>query len=162
MSSHPAASRPRVPPIKLLGARRAFASLGCGAVLGPAVGMIVSVLFLPAATTGSQRTGLVVMSLLFGFLFGPMLTLGAASMLAGAEFSRNDFVAVGWARLIPLTVLGCGAGIAVGFVAGTVLLRIITAGDAIIFMFAMIGGIMGALVPGSVLVGKAAKRRLAE
>jgi MFS family permease len=108
------------------------------------------------------RTGLVVMSFLFGFLFGPLFTLGAASMLAVAGFSRNDFAAAGWGRLLLFTMLGCGVGIALGTVAGTVLVQIITAGDAIIFMLALIGGILGALVPGTVLVGKTAKRRLAQ
>lgn len=158
MSSPTTATQPRVPPIKLLGARRAFMSLGYGAILGLVVGLIVSMLFLPAASTDSLRTGLVVMSLLFGLIFGPMLTLAAATMLAVAGFSRSDFVAVGWARLMLFVVAGCGVGIAVGFVVG----EVVGPSGAITFMFAMIGGIVGALVPGSALVGKAAKRRLAQ
>jgi hypothetical protein len=160
MSSDTTPSKPRVPPIKLLGARRAFASLGYGAILGPAVGMIVSVVFLPVATTDSLRTGLIMMSLFFGLFLGPVLTLGAASMLAVAGFSRSDFGAAGWTRLILFSLLGCGVGIAIGFFAGTVYVQMVPAGDAIIFMFAMLCGIVGALVPGSVLVGRAAKRRV--
>jgi hypothetical protein len=148
----------RVPPIKLLGARRAFASLAGGAILGPAVGFVVSILFLPVATTASRRTGLVVMSLLFGLIFGPMMSLGAASMLAVAGFSGRDFAAVGWGRLSLFSLLGCGVGIGAGFLTGT----LVAPSDAIVFMLSLLGGIVGALVPGSVLVGKEAKRRLGQ
>jgi hypothetical protein len=81
-------------------------------------------------------------------------------MLAVAGFARSDFAAAGWARLIGFAVLGCGVGIGVGFMIGVVFLQIVTAGDAVLFLFAMIGGILGFLVAGSVLVGNAANRRI--
>jgi len=152
-----AAPPPRVPPIKLLGARRAFVSLGIGALLGPIVGAIVSLLFLPIATTASLRSGLVIMSVIFGLLFGPMLTLGAASTLAVSGFTNVDFASVGLRRLALFTALGCAAGIAIGFAVGAVL----GPSSAITFMFALIGGIVGAVIPTSVLVGRAAKQRRA-
>ncbi|HEV2688191.1 MAG TPA: hypothetical protein VGV35_06545 [Bryobacteraceae bacterium] len=142
---------------KALGARRAFTALGYGALLGPAVGLIVSLLF-----PGSRKIVLLAMSLVFGLFFGPLLTLSTASMLAAAGVSKTDFAAAGWPRLILFGLLGCGLGIAVGFAAGTVLLRIITMGRVILFVFAMIGGIAGVLAAGSVLVRQAAKHRLAQ
>ena len=72
-------------------------------------------LFLPSATTESIGTGLLAMSLLFGLIFGPMLTLGTAAMLAVAGFSLADFTAVGWPRLVMFTLGSCALGIALGF-----------------------------------------------
>ncbi len=159
MSNHTVAREPRVPPIKLLGARGALVSLGYGAILGPAVGLVVSALFLPAAETTELKTGLLIMSIFFGLFFGPMLTLGAASMLAVAGFCRLDFLSVGWKKLLLLGLIGLAGGILVGLPIGSICVKAIGAGDALLFMWAMIGGILGALVPSSVVVGRAAKRR---
>jgi len=150
----------RVPPVKLLGARRALASLGYGAIVGVAVAFIVAAVFSPAATTDSLRTGLIIMSLFFGVLFGPMLTLLVASRLAVAGFVREDFGAAGWLKLCLLSLGGLVLGIGIGFVVGSVWVQVLPAGDAIIFMFAVIGGTLGVLLPVSALVGKAAKRRI--
>ena len=151
-----ATSERRVPPIKLLGARRAFASLGIGACLGVAAGAIVSLIFLPAAATASRRTGLLVMTLLFGLLFGPMLTLTAASMLAVKGLATADLRAAGWRRLVLAMSAGGAAGMAVGFVLGAVL----GPSDAITFMAAQLGGTLGALIAGSSTVSREIGRRL--
>jgi Trk-type K+ transport system membrane component len=95
------------------------------------------------------------MTLLFGLMFGPMLTLAAASMLAVAGFTNADFATVGWRRLAGFTALACAAGMAIGFAIGAV----VGPSGAITFMVALIGGIVGALIPTSVLVGRAAKQR---
>jgi hypothetical protein len=173
------AAQTRVPPLKLLGAGRALVSLGCGAVLGVVTGFAVSAIFWSAASTDSLRTGLIVMSLFFGLFFGPLLTLmfvmvkvtafaqdmakrtvRSALEHGAACLSSADFAAAGWAKLLMFSILGLAAGIGVGFIAGTTYVQILPAGDAIIFLFALLGGVVGVLTALSVLVGRETKRRI--
>jgi hypothetical protein len=151
-----ATSERRVPPIKLLGARRALASLAIGACLGVGAGALTSLIFLPAAATASRRTGLLVMTLLFGLFFGPMLTLSAASMLAVKGLSTADLRAAGRRRLLLVAAAGGAVGIVAGFIVGAVL----GPSDAVTFMAAQLGGTLGALIAGSWTVSREIGRRL--
>lgn len=101
------------------------------------------------------------MGVIFGLLFGPMLTLLMALMLAEAGFSYPDFITVGWSKLILFAVFGLPTGMGCGIVASFIWIQMIPAGDAVVFMGAVVGGLIGMLVPPSVLVAQAAKRRVA-
>jgi hypothetical protein len=178
MTTETSTIQTRVPPIKVVGASRVFASLGFGALLGVFSGFAVSAIFWPAAHTSSLRTGLIVMSLLFGLFFGPLLTLMFVTLRVAAlaqELAKKsgrsvlehsaeallpaDFAAAGWGRLLALSVLGLGLGITAGFVIGGIYVQIMPAGDAVVFLAALLGGLLAVLTVFSVLVGRAARRR---
>lgn len=148
-------------PYKLLGARRGFAALGLGAILGLLVGCILAFIFIPMTANAGEELwkGIVMMGLIFGLLMGPIMTLGFAAKLAVNGFAGTDFTNVGWTRLIIFSFLGCFLGIGSGVIFGFALISIMPMGDAIIFFFAHIGGIFGVLIPVNNLVSKAAKRR---
>ena len=160
MVNSPGATR-RVPPIKILGARGTFGSLGGGVVLGLVVGAVLS-LFLLLLLPASALPGMMMMTVLFAVLFAPMLTFGAAGILAPAGVRRTDIVGVGWNRLIVAGLIGMLPGIVIGGIAGYLFLKVVTAGDAILFMFADIGGVVGALVSGGLRLSTHAKRRASE
>jgi hypothetical protein len=151
----------RVPPIRILGARGTLGSLGGGVVLGLVVGVALSLIFLltlPAAAL----PGMLMMTVLFAVLFAPMLTFGAAGILAPAGVRREDITGVGWNGLLVAGLIGVLPGIVVGGIAGYLFLQVVTAGDAILFMFADIGGVIGALISGGMRLSRHAARRASE
>ena len=178
MTTETATIQTRVPPIKLVGASRVFASLGYGALLGVLSGFAASAIFWPAADTGSLRTGLIVMSLFFGLFFGPLFTVMFVTLRVAAlaqELAKRskrsvlehsaeallpaDFAAAGWTKLLVLSVFGLGLGITAGLIVGAAYVQIVPAGDAVVFLAALLGGLLAVLTVFSVLVGQAARRR---
>ncbi len=66
-----------------------------------------------------------------------------------------------WIRLIAYCGLGGSLGLYAGLIAGSTWVRVLHAGDLIIFMFVVIGGIAGVLIPGTMVLTRAARRRSA-
>lgn len=151
----------REPPIKILGARGTFGSLGIGVVLGLIVGLVLSLL-LGQILAADALPGMLMMTALFAVLFAPMLTFGAAGILATAGVRREDIAGVGWNALLVAGLIGVLPGVVVGGIAGYLFLQVVTAGDAILFMFADIGGVIGALIGGGRRLSKHATRRATE
>jgi hypothetical protein len=56
--------------------------------------------------------------------------------LASAGVRREEIAGVGWSGLLVAGLTGVLPGIAVGRIAGYLFLQVMTAGDAVLFMFA--------------------------
>jgi hypothetical protein len=87
------------------------------------------------------------------------LTLLAAARLVVAGFIREDLTS-NWIRVLAYCALGGTVGLYVGLMLGTTWVRLLHAGDLIIFMFVMIGGVAGVLIPGTMVLTRAARRRI--
>lgn len=158
MFQSPPSGQRRVPPIRLMGVSGCLHSLFYGLLVGVGVGVVVAAVALPL-TPPRMHGGLVLSLCAFGLVFGPMLTVGAASQMAVAGVRLRDFAVVGWTKLIVCAISGLAVGVAVGLLAGLVYIRLIPAGDVVVFVFMLVGGILGFVLPPSRVVGRAARAR---
>lgn len=142
----------RVAPIKLLGPKRSLVAAGWGAVIGLVVAGAATAFFRGTAPV-------LVINAVFGLIYGPMLSLLAAVRLVVAGFTRAD-LASSWVRLIGYCGLGGTLGMYLGVMAANAWIRVMRSGDLIIFMFVMIGGVVGVLVPGTMVLTRVARKRL--
>jgi hypothetical protein len=150
------AKRPQ--PIKILGRRGTLASLAGGAVLGLTVGIVLSSTLL-LILSADALPGMLIMTVLFAAIYAPTLSFGAAVILASAGVRREDIGGVGWRGLLVSGLVGILPGIVAGGIAGYLFLQMVTAGDAILFMFADIGGMVGALIAWGMRLSRHAARR---
>jgi hypothetical protein len=149
----------RVPPIKLLGPRRSLRAAGWGALIGLIVALGATAFFWGQIKSDGVRKTLLIIHLVFGLIYGPLLTLLSAARLVVAGFVREDLTS-NWIRVLAYCVLGGTVGLYSGLVLGSTWVRVLHAGDLIIFMFVMIGGVAGVLIPGTMVLTRAARRRL--
>jgi hypothetical protein len=143
-------------PITQIGGRRTFLALLWGALMGAAVGCGVNLLLSKVHVIEGPSTRLLVIGLLIGMVFGAMWTLAAATMSASLLFSQRESANPVWITVILalLIPIGLGMGVMTGFLAASTLDTGFIAGDAVLPFCVQAGGIIGTLLPCSLMVSK--------